>query len=1237
MQKIGLKSLAFGILLFCVSYLHAQHTASITGLVTDPTGAVIPGATVLLENPSFSVSYNGVTNAIGSYTITNVRPGPGYKLTVTREGFKPIEISGIYLNVDVARTQNVQMQVGPTSQSVQVIADSETVTINTVDATVGNNFQVQFLNTLPIANRDNPAALFTQQPGVTLDGAVTGARTDQTNVTVDGLDVNDIFTGSFGAIIGHAPVDSVQEFRGVTAGQTSSLGQGGGGQFELVTRSGTNEWHGALVEYHRNAATSANDWFNNNHPVPIPRPPLIRNQFGGNIGGPIKKEKAFFFFDWNSRRDTLNRLVERKVPTDLFRSGTITYYTNYAKKTTSTLSSAQIAALDPQGAGYSQAILKMYADRYPKANDLSYSLGDGINTAGFRFNAPYPYTENNYVGRVDFNLTPTQKLFGRVTIGRTTGTQYPVQYPGDPMTFPFLDKSYAWVVGHSWSIGTNKVNQASWGETVTNYNFPNTFNPTGITQYTFGATGTGGLILDAPYASAINAQNRIVPIPVIKDDFSWQKGTHNLQFGGTFKYINPDSNTILNYDSPTVGLGGNTPGLNSSLRPTDIDAGSSTARARYDRAFTLALGRYASVGSTFNYDAKGSVLKQGSGSQAHYRFFETELYFADTWRVTPNLTISYGINWQNYSVPYEKNGIESLPSLNFNQYFDARMAQSQGGKSGDTSLPFISYVLGGKANNTKGYFDPLYKNFAPRLALAFTPTADRKTVLSMGGGLVFDRTVVNAIQYQAAQYSYLFQASANKPFGVPGNPVASLKTDPRFSGFSTPPAPPEAPSALKPPYAPFVDNGVPTGLMNGQAFNEGVTNNLKTPYSIMFNAGVQHEFPQGYILKATYVGRLGRHLLAQADANQLIDFPDVKSGQSMGQAFSSMVTQLRETGAVTAQPWFENVITPGTGELFGYNNNTELVAYGLDPLPIRGDFADTVQAMSTLNEYFDTPVFASNIGMGSQFSEFTYYTNLGFSSYNGLLATLHKNVGYGLQFDINYTWSHSIDNTSVIANTPAIGGYGFVCDVLRPRLCVANSDFDVTHYLNGNFIYDLPFGRGQAFAATAPFWVNEIIGGWSISGLPSVHSGNATFATSMAFVAGYANNAPAILVGPKKDLAPHPHKDASNTVWAFKESSDSLADHFTGPVGFDIGSRNDLRGPKFVNLDLGLGKTFPITKERVRLVFRADAFNALNHPTFSTPDAQDNLDITGTSGRFGVITSTASSPRVLQGALRLEF
>lgn len=285
MARRILSGLAFVLVLCAPALVNGQTTATtaaITGLVTDPSGAAIPGVNVTLQNSGTGTVYKTVSNAAGSYTLNAVKPGPGYKITFDHGGFASMVVDGLYMNVDATRVQNAHLAVGATQQTVTVSAANENVTLDTTDATIGNNFQVQFLNDLPIANRDSPAALFTQQPGVTLDGAVTGARVDQDRVTLDGLDVNDMATGNFGGIVANAPVDSVQEFRGVVAGELSNAGAGGGGQYDLVTRSGTNQFHGALVEYHRDTDLEANNWFNNN--ASVGRPPLIRNQFHGNAG-----------------------------------------------------------------------------------------------------------------------------------------------------------------------------------------------------------------------------------------------------------------------------------------------------------------------------------------------------------------------------------------------------------------------------------------------------------------------------------------------------------------------------------------------------------------------------------------------------------------------------------------------------------------------------------------------------------------------------------------------------------------------------------------------------------------------------------------------------------------------------------------------------------------------------------------------------------------------------------------
>jgi hypothetical protein len=242
----------------------------------------------------------------------------------------------------------------------------------------------------------------------------------------------------------------------------------------------------------------------------------------------------------------------------------------------------------------------------------------------------------------------------------------------------------------------------------------------------------------------------------------------------------------------------------------------------------------------------------------------------------------------------------------------------------------------------------------------------------------------------------------------------------------------------------------------------------------------------------------------------------------------------------------------------------------------------------------------------------------------------------GLQFTANYTWQHSIDNVSLIANTNGSGGTGLVCDSLRPRLCRGTSDFDITHLFNSSVTYQLPFGRGRQFGGNLPKVLDEVIGGWDISGIPSWRSGPAFTPTGEAFVASYANNAPVLFNGNYSAIQKQVHK-VNGQLFMFKDQN-AAVNSFQGPIGFNIGSRNILRGPKAFEFDAGVAKTFALYRE-AKLTFRADAFNALNHPVFSSPTTGGtNADIIGAS-QFGQLTSTTGNQpyRVLQLALRLEF
>jgi hypothetical protein len=1227
------------------------NLSSMTGVVTDQSGAILPNVSVVLTDTKTTTSYTAKTDREGVYRINNVAPGPGYKATFTLSGFSSFDATDLYLQVATTRTQNVTLQIGSASDQIEVSGGSSNVTLNTVDATIGNNFDVKMVNDLPVQARINPQILFNLQPGVTA-GAVTGARADQNTVTLDGLDINDIAAGqdlTDGAgtsnfpIVGGAPVDAVQEFRGTVGGQRINGGPGGGGQFQMVTKSGTNQFHGNINEYHRDTTTTANDWFLNN--AGVARPALIQNQFGGNIGGPIVKDKLFFFFNFYDQRIAKSTGVQRIVPLDSYRNGNVSYIKAgcpaSSRRDTNgdcigTLTSSQVKDMDPAGIGVSPVIQQVFNDRYPRANDLS--GGDGINTGLFRFTTPTPDNTVNYVGRIDYSLTDHQSVWGRFIINRRNNTYSSPQFAGDPLTHPFIDRSYAYVIGHTWQIGANKVNSFQYGDNIQKSNFPTTFNPSGINEYIFGAQSTSSL-LDRAYTDQ-SSQNRRVPNPQFSDMFNWTIGKHQLIFGGSFKFPKTNSLLVGDFNTVKLGLGGNVSQLSSSLRPTDISS-SSTALTTYDSAFALALGRVGEIDSNYNYNVDGSVRQQGIGAVRAYRFYQTEAYIGDNWRITPNLTLDYGLRYQFYSVPYETHGFQSVQNVGFDDYFGARMAQSAAGASGDNAVPLISYQLGGKANHGPDMYAPNYKDFAPRFGFTYSPSWDNKTVFNGGAGIIFDRTVINAVNFVQDQSSYLFQNSASTLYGN-GGVVNALRTDPRLGANLSVPAPPPAPAITK-PLAPFVDGTTPYGLGASQ-FNTAVDPHLKDPYSITYSFGMQHEFPENFILKMNYVGRLGRRLLAQADASQLLDFPDKQSGQMMSAAFANMTQQIRagaDATTITPQPWFENQATPGIGADYGYPSNTAMLADFLGSYAQLGDFADFIQLLSAPGVFQEAPLLNTNVGMAAQFAENTFFTNKGSSNYNGVLVTLTKNTSHGLQFDVNYTWSHSIDNVSVVANTIASSnGSGFICDARNNRICRGNSDFDIAHSINANFLYDLPFGRGRSFGSTMPLWLDELVGGWQISGIPTWRSGLAFSSHSSAFVMGYANDAPAIFNGDQGAVRAKAHKTANGQVQMFADP-DRASAAFTGPIGFTIGSRNNMRGPTVLTFDAGLAKTFSITPERVKLQFRGDFFNVLNHPVFNLPGSgsASTANFSYYTSTFGVMTSTitAVGPRVGQFSLRLSF
>src|ERR1700719_2132891 len=443
-------------------------TTSLRGTITDPKGAVLQGASVTLNNPETGYSRTTKSGNDGGYQFLEIPPAT-YTMTVTVSGFNTLKHDKVTLLVNQPATLDVSMQVRGTTEIVEVSGAAPLV--NTQDASMGHAFNTEQVLSLPFEGRD-PAGILSLQPGVaytgnndaidpTVDsrkGSVAGGRSDQANITIDGVDDNDPVLGRAFQGVLRATLDSLQEFRVTTAGGTADEGRASGAQVILVTKSGTNKFHGSVFDYERPTFTTANDWFIKSGQVAAGEPNrpvrVLRHTFGASFGGPIMKDRLFFFASYEGERRREDTVVTRTVPSHQLGTGTVRYLCDSSDPTCPaggvvTLSPSDLASMDPNcsttpgfgaggtcplGPGPNPAVMTLF-NQYPHANtDI---VGDGFNFRGFQFIAPAPAKLNASIIRFDYNLTrnANHRLFVRGNLQSDNlaglGVNGP-QFPGAP-------------------------------------------------------------------------------------------------------------------------------------------------------------------------------------------------------------------------------------------------------------------------------------------------------------------------------------------------------------------------------------------------------------------------------------------------------------------------------------------------------------------------------------------------------------------------------------------------------------------------------------------------------------------------------------------------------------------------------------------------------------------------------------------------------------------------------------
>ena len=750
-----MRIVAVTVFIFALSCsLWAQGASSLRGTVTDAQKGVIPAAKVTLTDKEAGIARSSVTTGTGEYQFLQVRPGD-YSVMIEAPGFATKQVENVKLLVDTPVTVDVSLEIASSASTVSVV--EEISTLNTVDASVGNAFEEKQVQSLPLQTR-NVVQLLSLQPGVTLNGEVMGARRDQNNILLDGVDNNDNqnpLSGLNGSGTSSStnttglnsssnqgfnsalpvPLDSVQEFRVTVAGEGATAGRASGGQVSLVTRSGTNELHGSAYEYNRNTDYTANNWFNNRSGVA--RPQLVRNQFGASLGGPVKKNRLFYFGNYERRIDSSQQSVTRTVPSDTLKQGIIQFKTTNGA--TYSLSPSDIAAIDPLHIGDSSTILS-YLKQFPAINSPATGTNNdaGLNFGGFIFNAPVTLDYSTYVSKFDWVVDNAGKhtVSFRGTLSNNAQTQTTAQFPGQPPASQLNQDNRGFGVRYT-ALLSSTIDQ--YGERRPDphwlwlYRRDDAFAHAWSGEHRTRITSRG----EAPALTRPGISATI---------FTWVKSAHTITAGINFRWIDNQLTSYTNsYPSYSfsrgvlLGLGNDiyTPALNYvAAGNTAPKLSNSTA---VTNAFETLLGLLNSYSATYQYQKDGSILPFGMPRLNDFITHNYEAYVQDSWKVNPKLTVTYGLHYEFDTVPYEANGLQVATTPGLNNYFAARVAAANAGIPGNqiANSDEITYALNGPVNGKSSWYKPDTNNFAPRLSVAYA--LNSKTVFRAGAGMTYDQ------------------------------------------------------------------------------------------------------------------------------------------------------------------------------------------------------------------------------------------------------------------------------------------------------------------------------------------------------------------------------------------------------------------------------------------------------------------------------------------------------------------
>lgn len=1174
------------LLVFCSFSLWAQTAGRITGTVSDSTGAVMPGADVRLTLPrSDKPVMETKTTTEGLFHLPGVAPGT-YDLKVEAAGFNSQLLRDV--KVDPARETvlpAITLTVATVTASVDVSAAAPAVeTTNSEVSTTVTNAQVR---RLPLLDR-NPLDLIRTQAGVVANGrsetVINGQRTSYSNMSLDGINIQDNFIRDNS--LDYTPnlpfLDQVGEFTVASSNANSAFG-GGSAQVVIVTPSGKNEFFGSAYWYNRNNFFSANEWFNNRDGVE--RPFLNQNQAGVTLGGPIKKDKLLFYTNYEAYRQRQQTPVNRVILTADARQGIYTYRDNQGNVRKVNVLTATGLQMDP----YVRQILSLLPG---PENINNTDEGDSTptllrNTAGYRFNKRSNWTRDNVLFKADYMLSTRHTIAATYAWNRDDSDR-PDDMDNDFSKIPKVTNanrgnllSTAW----RWSPSATLTNEVRFGFNRAPGDF--------LSSEQFGNFIVDGFVFSNP-VNTFRSQGRATNTYNFANNASYVRGRHNVQFGFQFQGVRTkeydELGTIPTY---YIGIGTGNQGLRESQLPGIRSADLTAA----DDFLASLAGYITSYSQTFNITSRSSGFVPGAPYRRRYKLNDWAWYVQDNWKLRPRVTLNLGLR---YTLSGPADELDSLLLQPLVEGGDVRRALLS-----NSTLDFAGSSAG----------RPLYRrdrnNFAPNVGLAWDLFGDGKTAFRAGYSIshVNDQSLYAPVVI--AWFNEGLQAAAEDT-GLTGRISTGL------------------PKITVPTYKvprKFADNYE----INPQTAYGLVDPKLRTPYVQQWSVGIQRNLKL-LTLEARYVGNHSVKGYRAFDLNQVIirengfldDFLRARNNGFLARQATGTFNPAYNANIPGSQPLtvFPRLVRGG-----------QLTNSAIRNLILRGEVGELAARYQIDGLNGPINFFQNVYGLGSDL-----LTNFSHSTYNSLQVEARRRAGSDLDFQVNYTFSKVLSDSA--GNYSAARLEHFL-DLANGRIERARADFDLTHAIKGNAIYDVPLLKK-----------NRWMGGWAVStimiwqsGTPfSVLSQRGTLNRSSGY-RSWNNTANTNLT-----------KGQLDSLLGFRMTGDGpyfFPASMIGPDGRGVGQdgaapfsgqaffhpdpgtvgglqRRMFSGPWTFNMDLGILKTTKLT-EKKSLEFRMEATNIFNHASFLVGDQVIS------SADFGRITDTFSYSRRIQFGLYFKF